>query len=501
MYTEKVMEHFRHPHNMGVMENPDGEGEVGNPACLTPDMLIHLNGHMQKMSKIALNDLVLTHNGTYSRVKSKFKRRYSGEVLTLKNKLGTITLTPEHLVLALKVPKKRKYFDYKIKKGLTPAWYHAENLEKRDIVLYPVLTVEKDIPKLKLNEKKPKYDFRSKKLPDSISLDKDFLRLCGYYLAEGCARNQTSKSYVEFTFNSKENEYARDVNRIVFKKFGLDVKIKRQPKRKTLHVYVYSARLARFFKKMFGTGAGNKQMPHVFLYLPIKKQKELIKGIWRGDGYINLTRVWPRAGYATISRELIQQIKVLLLRQRIVPSVYEEKAKEADGVKHKKAHRIHVGDKESLRKLASILGLKLKYDKKEKTHSWFNENFFHTPITKIERIRYSGDVLNLEVENTHSFTSDSFCIHNCGDVMTVQIKVKDGRIIDIKFQTFGCAAAIATSSMITDLAKGKTLEEAMKITRADVAEELGGLPPIKMHCSNLAADALHAAIKNYLEKK
>ena len=89
----------------------------------------------------------------------------------------------------------------------------------------------------------------------------------------------------------------------------------------------------------------------------------------------------------------------------------------------------------------------------------------------------------------------------CGDLMTVYIKVKDNHIEDIKFKTFGCGAAIATSSMITELAKGKTIEEAMKITRGDVADSLGGLPPIKMHCSNLAADALHAAIKDYEAKK
>jgi len=88
----------------------------------------------------------------------------------------------------------------------------------------------------------------------------------------------------------------------------------------------------------------------------------------------------------------------------------------------------------------------------------------------------------------------------CGDLMTIYIKVKDNRITDIKFKTFGCGAAIATSSMTTELAKGKTIDEALKITREDVAENLAGLPPVKMHCSNLAADALHAAIKNYLEK-
>jgi len=89
----------------------------------------------------------------------------------------------------------------------------------------------------------------------------------------------------------------------------------------------------------------------------------------------------------------------------------------------------------------------------------------------------------------------------CGDVMYLYIKVKDNKIKDVKFETFGCAAAIATSSMITDLAKGKTLEEAEKITRENVAKEVGGLPPIKMHCSNLAADALHEAIKNYKKRR
>jgi nitrogen fixation protein NifU and related proteins len=89
----------------------------------------------------------------------------------------------------------------------------------------------------------------------------------------------------------------------------------------------------------------------------------------------------------------------------------------------------------------------------------------------------------------------------CGDLMTIYIKVKDNRLEDVKFKTFGCGAAIATSSMITEIAKGKTLDEAMKITRGDVADNLGGLPPVKMHCSNLAADGLHAAIQDYLKKK
>jgi len=89
----------------------------------------------------------------------------------------------------------------------------------------------------------------------------------------------------------------------------------------------------------------------------------------------------------------------------------------------------------------------------------------------------------------------------CGDMMTIYIKVEDGRLTDIKFKTFGCGAAIATSSMITEMAMGMTIEEALEITRDSVADALDGLPPVKLHCSNLAADGLHAAIEDYLKKK
>jgi nitrogen fixation NifU-like protein len=89
----------------------------------------------------------------------------------------------------------------------------------------------------------------------------------------------------------------------------------------------------------------------------------------------------------------------------------------------------------------------------------------------------------------------------CGDMMTFYIKVKDDRLADIKFKTFGCGAAIAVSSMVSEMAMGKTIDEALKITNELVAKELGGLPINKMHCSNLGADALHKAIHNYREKR
>ncbi|MEL7567887.1 MAG: Fe-S cluster assembly scaffold protein NifU [Dehalobacterium sp.] len=88
----------------------------------------------------------------------------------------------------------------------------------------------------------------------------------------------------------------------------------------------------------------------------------------------------------------------------------------------------------------------------------------------------------------------------CGDILRVYVKIKDGKLEDVKYKTFGCGAAVASGSMLTELAKGKTVEEAWKITNNSVAEALNGLPPQKKHCSNLAADALHKALEDWRNK-
>ncbi|MDO5327832.1 MAG: Fe-S cluster assembly scaffold protein NifU [Clostridia bacterium] len=87
----------------------------------------------------------------------------------------------------------------------------------------------------------------------------------------------------------------------------------------------------------------------------------------------------------------------------------------------------------------------------------------------------------------------------CGDIMRMYLKVENGIIEDVKFKTFGCGAAIATSSMATEMVKGKTLKEALELTNKAVAEALDGLPPVKMHCSLLAEEAIHAAVEDYLK--
>lgn len=506
LYSEKVMDHFRNPRNVGEIKDADGIGKVGNPVCLLGDEKISLNDTSVCISNIPKEERALSHTGEYSNILNRFRRSYNGEILTLRNKLGSVSLTPEHLVLAVKLPKGDKFLRTKGKKTLDHDWYHASELKKGDIALYPILKETKDADSVEVDVPKSEYDFRSEEIPARIPIDGDFLRLCGYFLSEGHVKDSPSKTYIGFTLNIKEKAIAEDIKNIGGMLWGIEPKTKEKPKARSLEIFIYNATLARYFKKLFGKHAEHKKIPQFMMLLPPEKQKELIKGLWLGDGYVSLKRESPRAGYSTISYQLVQQLKMLLMRQEIAHSLYVEAEKTRSGVKHKEAYRIHIGDKQSLRKLCGILGIEFNYAKPEKMHSWFDRNYFYTPITSIESRTASTDVYNLEVENAHSFTGEAFCLHNCGDLMWIFIKVsKDAngieRLSDIKFKTFGCGAAIATSSMVTELARGKTLEEAMKITREDVATSLDGLPPIKMHCSNLAADGLRAAIEDYLKKK
>ena len=121
------------------------------------------------------------------------------------------------------------------------------------------------------------------------------------------------------------------------------------------------------------------------------------------------------------------------------------------------------------------------------------ENFMHP--------RNMGEIKEKDLKKGESLAVGKVGNPVCGDVMQIFVKIKDNKILDIKIKTFGCVAAIACSSVTTDLAIGMTVEKAKKITKTQAAKELGGLPPIKMHCSNLAAEALHTALENYEKGK
>lgn len=494
-YSKKVMEHFKNPHNMGKMKNPDAVGKVGNIVCLPSGSEIQENPFLFPIEKIKLESKVLSHDGKYHKVSKKFLRNYNGILTKVGGRLGITKLTPEHLVKAIKLLPGDKYLRIKNKRKLIPAWYHAAELRKNDILLYPIPKIVKDIKKIKVDNSKLKYDFKSKGIPKSINVDGEFLRLVGYFLAEGNTNMKVTSVCTTFTFGYHEKEYINDVAYLLKKIFKVEPKTKELKHKNTTVIRVDNVHLTRFFNKLFGNDCENKNIPEFMMFLPIEKQNELIKGLWRGDGFVN-PKI-PRTGFSTVSYKLAQQLKFLLIRQKIIPSFYTEEAKVKKGVHHKRCYRIHVGSW-SVRKLVKILDVSLK-EKEITNDSWADDKYIYYPITSLSRELYKGKVHNLEVNETHSFTTDSILVHNCGDVMWIYLKVKDNIIKDIKFQTFGCVAAISTSSMVTDLAKGKTIEQALKIRKDNIVEKLGGLPNIKIHCSMLAIDALHEAIYIYLK--
>ncbi len=499
-YSKEVMDHFTNPRNVGEMPDADGIGQVGNPTCLVGGSMVQLNNHYQAIEDVQDNERVLTHEGVFSHIIGRSVRKYDGPIVTLKNRLGSNALTPDHLVYAIKRPPAQMYLHTKNVKPLRPDWYHVEELEQGDIALYPVIKEVREEDSVELNIEKRKFDYRSFDLPERVPLNADFLRLAGFYLSEGNAATKVTKAHICFTFHFNEVEYQNDVVRIVRDLFGLEASIRPRESTNCAAVIVNSANLARFFEATFGTGAADKHIPDFIMFLPPEMQVHLLKALWQGDGYVNLDRKGPRGCYATISTQLAGQVKNLLLRQGIVPSVYQEPGSLVNDTMHRESYRIHVGDVQSLGKLCTILEIDCSLEPVHEV-SWIADGFLHTPITGVSSQPFSGEVYNFEVAEQHSYATDSFMLHNCGDLMWIYIKVENDVMTDVKFKTFGCGAAIATSSMTTELAKGKTLEEGLKITRKDVAENLGGLPPQKMHCSNLAADALHEAIHDYLRKQ
>lgn len=492
-YSEKVMEHFMHPRNVGRIENADGVGRAGNPVCISGDTLISANSEFKPIDSIKAGDKVLSRDGNYHRVTQLHKRQYRGKVCCFKiHNLGRIITTPEHHILALKMGHlDRRYSKYR---QFKPDWYCAEELEKGDVVLYPIPKESTDVHAMKFDIPIPNWDFKSKSLPEEIELANDFLMLTGYYLAEGYTRTDKCKGTVGFVFGASEIKYVKEVIKIMKDTFDI-TPADFQKIRNSINLVFYSARLARFFCKYFGKGAKDKRIPPFMMLLPPKRQRHIIAGVWRGDGCI----LKSGAKFCTISKQLAQQLKYLLIRQQIVFSSLTVPQK---GI-HKENYHLYVKSIPSLEKLGELVGTELEWPDKKK-HSlkaWYDERFFYTVISSKEIKRYNGSIFNLEVQDGHSYVSDSVCLHNCGDIMAIYIKVKDDVITDIKFETFGCGAAIATSSMVTELVKGKTIEEALKITNRTVANALDGLPPIKMHCSLLAEDGVKAAIEDYKKKQ
>tara|TARA_Y100000310_G_scaffold144893_3_gene144209 strand:+ start:28211 stop:30019 length:1809 start_codon:yes stop_codon:yes gene_type:complete len=508
-YTPTVREHFFNPKNIFKTEEEvatykaDGIGMVGSPACTEGKTLIHVNFDVQQMDNLTKGHKVLSHDGSYNKITKFYHPKYDGKIVKVKNQFGDVVLTPDHLVYAMQIPEKGSWAHNKYKRKLPVSWVHAGNLQKGDICPYPIPKEVKEVEYIEIPVTKKNFDYKSKTIPTKIKVTKDLLRLFGYFVAEG----HTRKGEIGFTFGITEEKFVEDVIKLLKKIFKLDTYVKKREDRNRIDVTTNSIHLARYLRKNCGTLSYNKKIPEFIIFLEPELQKSFLYGVWHSDGYIDLEKKKPRAEYATASWILAQELKVLLLRQKIEHSIYFEEAKVVKGVNHAECYRIHVGDYEALKKMSKLLKVKFSYPKVSRIakHSWFDKNYFYMPIRKVEKSQFSGRLHNLEVAKTHSYVSDAFTLHNCGDAMKMWIKVdkEQDRITECKWQTFGCASAIGSTSMLSVMISengGMKINDALVLKPQDIMERLGGLPAKKFHCSVLGDKALRSAINDFFRK-
>jgi len=478
-YSEKVMDHFKNPRNVGEIPDADGIGNVGNPVCgdimrlyikvendvivdakfktfgcLPPQEEVVLNyTGWERIDRIGKGVKVLNSNGESTRVLETYRREYNGRLLNIVpfvSPFNSFSVTPGHPVLCIK----RKWIKgnrissskcnwLRLNKNALlstkPDYVKAVDLEIGDYLIFVI----------------------NKIVTDDRFFTKPLMRLLGYYLSEGYI---TAKdNVVAFAFNKNERGAIAEVSSLIYKLIGKQAK--ERIRGSVSEVYVCSRKLAKLLSELCGRGARNKTISEKILLSPFDKQWEMVETYQIGDGDKHRRRLKDTETYRmiTTSRNLAIQVQEILARGGIFASIrkiFKTNCK-IDG-------RI-LKDSEQY-----LISYKL-----EKYHNFVKngKGYFLVPIKSIGNKKYTGKVYNFQVASPlNSYLVKGFAVHNCG-------------------------AAIATSSMVTEIVKGKTIEEALKVSNRAVAEALGGLPKVKMHCSVLAEEALKSAIEDYLKKK
>lgn len=478
-YSEKVMEHFRNPRNMGDMPNPDGIGHVGNPVCgdimelyirvrdnviedakfktfgcLPADEEVVLSsGGWQGISEVKKGYSVVNSCGEPTYVIETFVRDYRGSIINIipfASPFNSFSVTPEHPVFRIMKSRldrirrrnHRSGWLYIGEKELCrgqPEYIKAEDIKKRDYLIFTI----------------------NKTIKDDSKFTKRLLRLIGYYLGVGYITAQGIA--VTFLFKKNKKIESDELKSLIFS--FINIPASERIKGNTREIYVCSERLADFLKRCAGSFAEDRSLSSKIMALPFTKQKELIDTYLVGEGNLCRKRADGSLTYriSTASSSLAIQFQEILARGGVFASVRKVSCS---------AHTID--DRMNRPSDTYFISFRLKQRNDFVRRA---KGYFLVPVKKIKRIPFEGKVYNFQVaKEPNSYLVRGFAVHNCG-------------------------AAIATSSMVTELVKGKTIEEALKISNRAVAEALGGLPKIKMHCSVLAEEALKSAIEDYLKKK
>ncbi len=401
------------------------------PGCVLPDTLLHCNPSVKQIQQVSVGERVLGRDGLYHKVSEVMAHIHRGKVFKIITKcFGTTYLTDEHPVLIVRREHPKLH-----NKKFDAIWTRADQIEEKDYVVYPIQKEQVDREYIEVDYQLKKKDTVSKPLPSKIPLNESFLRLMGYYIAEGYVHDRE----ISFTFNSKEVEFINDVENIMLETFGLSGT--ESTKRNATTITFCSAPLGRIFLDWFGHKSYNKKIPHFAMLLPAQKQKELIKGMWRGDGWLNTEQI--RGNFRTVSKILSEQLKSLLLRQGIVPIISVDKAK---GI-HRESYSIQVVSDRDFVVLCKLLDEKME----PKNHvgkppsSILTPDYVLIPIKKIESFDYDGPVYNLEVDDVNCYVSENAILHNCGDfgiVNAIQMALSEMQIPRHKasiFSGIGCS--------------------------------------------------------------
>lgn len=479
-YSEKVMDHFKNPRNVGDMPDADGIGHIGNPVCgdimelyikvkdniimdikfktfgcLPADEEIVLSkGSWGNISQLNAGENVVNGNGQQTLSSKLLTADYSGplyKITPFVSPFNSFSATKNHPIFCIKREwikgisasnSKCSWLQIRKKESLLsakPDYVRADELTKSDYLVFNV----------------------NREIKDDPQFSKDVMRLMGYYLSEGHIAAQGS--VVAFSFNKNERELIKETETLIKKITNKNPKTR--IRNNVAEIYICSRKLVRFLVSHCNKIARNKYLSKEVLLLPFSKQWEMIETYMLGDGDRYRRRSNNSLTYRiiTTSRLLAIQMQEMLARGNIFASIRQIFKTNCyiDGRKLK----------DSIQYLISF-----KLDRLHEFVRCKKDEYFLVPIKKIEQQQFDGPVYNFQVlSEPHSYLVKGFTVHNCG-------------------------AAIATSSMVTEMVKGKTIEEALSISNRAVAEALGGLPPVKMHCSVLAEDALKSAIDDYLKK-
>ncbi len=423
-------------------ESLGGDGKKAVPfaaACFTPETSVLMEDNTEKpISEVKVGERVVCHNSSGA-VLATSKRMYNGHIRLIKPRgFSPLEVTPEHPFLAVKrkdvsckFPCRKSEICHPERKcckkpnndNWKPEWIKAKDLVTGDFLVSPIPKGSTDIGKMDIldfidfngysdekfyghygNTKKvkgkirnmPRENIREKyskrTIPRYIETTSDFLRLIGYFLAEGCFKYEHKKkrreqpSAICFAFSLTEKKYVDDVANITKEIFKIEPVIMERPRNNKIDITIHNISLAKFFKELCGEYAEHKKLHPKLMALPPQKQAHIIEGFFRGDGHEYKKRKY----LTTISRILANQLWIILQRMSEGPVIQEIRAP-----RKKCVYRISV----------SVL-------KKVSKRFYLNDYLF-APISEIRNKHYGGIVCNLEVENYNSYVANKLCAHNC----------------------------------------------------------------------------------------